>query len=169
MLPPSHISGPPGGFMRRALLVLVVSLVTVPLAAQTGWVRHPGMRLAGQITRDANGVAHIRAFSDYDAVFLNGWVHAQDRLFMMDENRRTASGTLAELLGSSALASDVQLRTLGLRRAAQLSQLEYSPRVTELLTAYAAGVNAYVAENPLPPEYAAVEISQFEPWTPLDS
>ena len=154
--------------MRRALLVLLVFL-TLPLAAQTGWVRHPGMRLPGQITRDANGIAHIRAFTDYDAVFLNGWVHAQDRLFHMDENRRTASGTLAELLGPAALPSDVQLRTLGLRRAAQLSQLEYSARVTELLNAYAAGVNAWVAANPLPAEYAALELTQFEPWTPLDS
>ncbi len=155
--------------MRRAFLVLVVSLVTIPLAAQTAWVRHAGMRLPGQISRDANGIAHIRAFTDYDAVFLNGWVHAEDRLFMMDENRRTASGTLGELLGSAALANDIQLRTLGLRRAAQLSQLEYSPRVTELLNAYSAGVNAWVASHPLPPEYAAVEITTFEPWTPLDS
>ena len=154
--------------MRRGLLLSLVFLIALPLAAQN-WVRHPGMRLPGQITRDANGVAHIRAFTDYDAVFLNGWVHAQDRLFMMDENRRTASGTLAELLGQPALGSDVQLRTLGLRRAAQLSQLEYSARVSELLAAYSAGVNAWVAANPLPAEYAALEITQFEPWTPLDS
>jgi penicillin G amidase len=154
--------------MRRGLLLSLALLISLPLAAQN-WVRHPGMRLPGQITRDANGIAHIRAFTDYDAVFLNGWVHAQDRLFQMDENRRTASGTLAELLGPAALGSDVQLRTLGLRRGAQLSQLEYSPRATELLAAYSAGVNAWVAANPLPPEYAAIEITQFEPWTPLDS
>jgi penicillin amidase len=127
------------------------------------------MKLPGQISRDANGVTQIRAFTDYDVAFLNGWVHAQDRLFQMDENRRTASGTLAELLGAAALPNDIQLRTLGLRRAAQLSQLEYSARVNELLDAYAAGVNAYVASNPLPPEYAAIEITKFEPWTPLDS
>ena len=158
--------------MRRGLVftlgLLVVLISAVPLAAQT-WVRHPGMRLPGQITRDANGIAHIRAFTDYDAVYLNGWVHAQDRLFQMDENRRTASGTLAELLGTGVLGSDVQLRTLGLRRAAQLSQLEYSPRATELLAAYSAGVNAYVAANGLSPEYTALEITQWEPWTPLDS
>jgi penicillin G amidase len=154
--------------MRRGWLLSLLFLVSLPLAAQN-WVRHPGMRLPGQITRDTNGVAHIRAFTDYDAVFLNGWVHAQDRLFEMDENRRTASGTLAELLGPAALPSDVQLRTLGLRRGASLSQLEYSARALELLGAYSAGVNAWVAANPLPPEYGAIEITQFEPWTPLDS
>lgn len=154
--------------MRRASLILVILLMSLPLAAQQ-FVRHPGMRLPGQITRDANGIAHIRAMTDYDAVFLNGWVHAEDRLFQMDENRRTASGTLAELLGTAALPIDVQLRTLGVRRAAELTQLELSPRLSELLQAYAAGVNAYVAANALPPEYAALEITRFEPWTPLDS
>lgn len=156
--------------MRRAFLLLILVVITLPLAAQNpSWVRHPGMRLFGQIVRDANGVAHLRAFTDYDVVFLNGWVHAQDRLFQMDENRRTANGTLAELLGTSALPNDVQLRTLGLSRAAQLSQAEYPARVIELLDAYAAGVNAWVAANPLPPEYAAIEITQFQPWTALDS
>ena len=39
----------------------------------------------------------------------------------------------------------------------------------QLLDAYAAGVNAWVAANPLPPEYGALEITQFQPWTALDS
>lgn len=158
--------------MRRALLFLLVILITVPpLAAQSSWTRLPGMKFAGRITRDANGVAHIQAFTDYDAIFLNGWVHAEDRLFHMDENRRTASGTLAELLGGSpaVLGNDIQLRSLGLRRAAQLSQLEYSPAVNELLDAYAAGVNAWIASHPLPPEYALVETTRIDPWTALDS
>lgn len=156
--------------MRRvSLFVLVLLFSITPLAAQTDWVRLPGMRFAGQVTRDANGVAYIRALTDWDAAYLNGWVHAQDRLFQMDENRRTASGTLAELLGTAALPTDIQLRTLGLRRAAGLSQLELSPRANELLNAYAAGVNAWVGSNPLPPEYAAVEVTKFEPWTALDS
>lgn len=154
--------------MRRALLVVLLVLTALPLAAQS-WVRHPGMRLPGNVARDTNGVAHIRAFTDFDVAFLNGWVHAEDRLFQMDENRRTANGTLAELLGASALPQDIQLRTLGLSRAAVLSSLEYPPRVMELLNAYAAGVNAWVASHPLPPEYARLEITNFAPWTALDT
>ena len=154
--------------MRRVLVSLLLIVLALPVFAQE-WVRRPGMQLPGQITRDANGVAHIRAFTDRDLAFLNGWMHAEDRLFHMDENRRTASGTLAELVGAAALPTDVQLRTLGLRRAASLSQLEYPPRVMQLLEAYAAGVNAWVAANPLPPEYAALEITQFERWTSLDT
>lgn len=158
--------------MRRAFSIVSILAFTVPsLMAHAGsdWLDPPGKPVAGRVSRDANGIAQIRGTNDYDAFFLNGWIHAQDRLFQMDENRRTASGTLAELVGPAALPSDVQLRTLGLRRAAELSLLELTPRLRELLEAYAAGVNAWVAANPLPPEYALIEVTKFEPWTPLDS
>ena len=73
------------------------------------------------MVRDIDGIAHIRASNEHDLFFLQGWVHAGDRLFQMDVTRRQASGTLAELLGQGALPSDVQLRTIGLRRAAERS------------------------------------------------
>jgi len=129
----------------------------------------PGLKAAAQITRDAQGVAHIQAATKHDLFFLQGYVHAQDRLFQMDLSRRQASGTLAELLGPGALPSDVQLRTLGLRRAAVGSLAALSPQVRAALQAYADGVNAFVASHPLPPEYGVLEITQFQPWTPLDS
>jgi len=80
-----------------------------------------GLQAAAQISRDSYGIAHIKAGNDHDLFFMQGWVHAQDRLFQMDYNRRQASGTLAELLGPAALAADVELRTIGIRRAAQRS------------------------------------------------
>ena len=39
----------------------------------------------------------------------------------MDLTRRQPSGTLAELFGPSELPGDVQTRTIGLRRAAELT------------------------------------------------
>src|SRR2546425_11832818 len=78
-----------------------------------------GMQQPGMVIREANGIPHVFALNTHDAWFLNGWLHAQDRLFQMDTNRRIASGTLGEVLGSAALSNDVQLRTLGLRRAAE--------------------------------------------------
>src|SRR5688572_20177878 len=76
-----------------------------------------GLPHGARIARDALGIPHLSARNERDMVFLQGYVHAQDRLFQMDVTRRQAEGTLAELLGSGALASDVQLRTFGLRRA----------------------------------------------------
>ncbi|WP_395849687.1 penicillin acylase family protein [Cystobacter fuscus] len=132
-------------------------------------MRLPGLHGPACVTRDGFGIPHIHAIDLHDLLFLQGWVHAQDRLFQMDVRRRQASGTLAELLGAQALPSDVRMRTFGLRRAAERSLSVLSVRARAGLQAYAEGVNAYVARNPLPPEYAELRLTRFEPWTPVDS
>ena len=131
-------------------------------------IRLPEMHGPGRILRDVDGMAHVEAFDEHDALFLQGWLQAQDRLFQIDVLRRTAKGTLAELLGAAALPSDAELRVIGLGRAAQRSLDAYSPAVKAGMQAYADGVNAWVARNPLPPQYAALEITKFEQWTALD-
>ena len=59
-----------------------------------------------EVTRDGVGVPHITAKSDADLYRAQGYVQAQDRLFQMDLARRQASGTLAEVVGSSAVDTD---------------------------------------------------------------
>jgi penicillin G amidase len=124
---------------------------------------------AAQVWRDTFGIAHIQASNEHDLFFLQGYVHAQDRLFQMDTARRQASGTLAELLGPAAMESDVNLRTLGIRRAAARSVPLLSPRTRAAVEAYAEGVNQYVGTHALPSEYAALEITRFGPWSVLDT
>ena len=119
--------------------------------------------------RDSEGIPHIAASTEREVIYLQGFTHAQDRLFQMDVSRRQAEGTLAELLGAGALPSDVPLRTFGLRRAAERSLPILSQNVRDALDAYAEGVNDYVARHSLPPEYAALEITTFRPWAPVDS
>jgi penicillin amidase len=145
------------------------SVLAVPPAAAGSPTPLPGIQEAVRVTRDAEGVAHIKAGNAHDLYYMAGRVHAEDRLFQMDTLRRLASGTLAELLGSGALPTDVQLRTLGLWRAVERTWPVLLPETRAALEAYAGGVNSWVAEHPLPPEYAALEITQFRPWTPLDS
>jgi penicillin amidase len=128
-------------------------------------VKLPELEAAAHITRDHWGVAHISARNEHDLFFLQGYAHAQDRLFQMDVSRRIASGTLAELVGEAALAQDVQLRTIGLHRAAERSLDVQSVRVKTALNAFAQGVNSFVQSHPLPPEYGALGLTQFEPWT----
>src|SRR5262245_9010196 len=158
------------------LIALILSISAGSTAAnQTasappgGVVRMPGLQAAASIVRDSDGLAHIHAGNRHDLYFLQGWVHAQDRLFQMDVSRRTADGTLAELLGTGALPQDVQLRTIGLHRAAERSWQALSPDVRAVLTAYTDGVNAFVAANPLPREYAALNLTSFREWRPQDS
>ncbi len=161
----------------RIAILALVALFFLPSASfahrshKVETVKVAGLEKPVQVLRDTFGVPHVFAASEHDAYFMVGWVHAQDRLFQMDSSRRQASGTLAELLGPSALASDVQLRTLGLRRAAVRSQAAISPAGTAILQAYAKGVNAWIAANPLPSEYAALELTKANvpAWTALDS
>jgi penicillin amidase len=150
----------------RLAAALMAFAVAAPAVADTAL---PGLDRRATIVRDAHGVPHIFAASEHDLFFLQGWVHAEDRLFQMDLARRQASGTLAELLGPAALPSDVELRTLGLRRAAEASLPLLSQPVLDALAAYADGVNAFVVRHPLPPEYGALELTSVEPWTSVDS
>ncbi|MBK1712094.1 penicillin acylase family protein [Rubrivivax gelatinosus] len=162
--------------MRHRLLVAVLPVAAAAFlavapagAADAGTVFVTGLRGPASVVRDADGVAHVQALTERDALFMQGWLHAEDRLFQADTLRRTASGTLAELVGASALAQDVQLRTLGLRRAAEQSLAAASPELRAGLEAYAAGINAWVGAHTLPADYARLRLSAFVPWTPVDS
>ena len=148
-----------------ATLALLIGGLAAPAVARSGAPRDD----SGCITRDANGVVHITASSLERALYLNGWVHARDRLFQMDVTRRSASGTLAELLGKPALGADVQARTIGLRRAAERTWAAAPADLRADLQAYAAGVNDYIDSHSLPPEYAALHLTSVAPWTPVDS
>ncbi len=148
-----------------ALMLLFLNLTNQALAAE----RLAGLRETATITVDKEGISHVRAANEHDLYFMQGWVHAQERLFQMDYNRHLASGTLAELVGTAALSSDVQLRTIGLRRAAQRSYAAASLRTRAVLDGYARGVNAWAEAHSLPPEYPALQLSRFDPWLPVDS
>jgi penicillin amidase len=161
--------------MRHLFALLALGVLTAPTFAAADSPRSvspgrlPGLQAAAEIARDVHGIAHIRAANEHDLFFLQGYVHAEDRLFQMDTARRQASGTLAELLGPGAIASDVNLRTIGIRRAAERSWPLVSARGRAAVEAYTAGVNLYVGTHPLPPEYGALEVTQFALWTALDT
>jgi len=144
-----------------------------PLPAE---LRLPDKPFAGltdsvQLVRDEHAVPHILAQNNQDALMVLGYVHAQDRFFQMDLLRRTFSGTLAELLGPTVVGQDVQFRTFGLRRGAEESLGVISAESLEWLDAYTAGVNAFLAEGVLPPEYGLLELTPagVPPWTVVDS
>lgn len=131
-------------------------------------VRGPLSRLS--IERDAHGLPTVRAASQEDAWFGLGFAHAQDRLWQLELHRRTGAGRLAEVFGPPAVEADRFLRTLGVRRAAAEQWAKADPLSRRALEAYAAGVNAFLAE-PLrvrPPEFLLLGVEP-EPWQPVDS
>ncbi|MEK6242888.1 MAG: penicillin acylase family protein [Pseudomonadota bacterium] len=134
-----------------------------------GEIRLAGLTAPAEILRDHYGIPHIFAASQEDASFAMGFVHAQDRLWQMEMSRRIASGRLAEIVGAGALETDRFLRTLGVRRSAEANLGMLDAETRKLLDAYAAGVNAFIASDPvLPPEFWLTG-ARPEPWLPADS
>ncbi|HEX6156710.1 MAG TPA: penicillin acylase family protein, partial [Burkholderiales bacterium] len=82
------------------------------LPTTSGEIHLAGLRANVEVLRDRHGIPHIYASSLEDAHFALGFVHAQDRLWQMEINRRIGSGRLAEILGPAALDADRLMRTL---------------------------------------------------------
>lgn len=169
------------GILKKVALLLVASLVALVAAALwyrsasqpqiDGKVKLEGLTAAVDIVRDAEGIPHIYAKSTADAYFALGFVHAQDRLWQLEMNRRIVAGRLAEILGPSALNTDRFLRTLGVRRNAERILANLEPETRAALDAYARGINAYLASRsgPLPPEFILSGAPSPAPWQPVDS
>ena len=130
----------------------------------------PGLAASVEVVRDAHGVPHILAESEEDALFALGFVHAQDRMWQMEMNRRIGAGRLSEVLGSAALGTDRLLRVLGLHRRAKASLAHLSPESRRSIDAYVAGVNAWLEtrSGPLPPEFVILGFEP-EPWSAADT
>ena len=174
--------------MIRALLrwTLRIALTLVVMLAIAGvvmffWFRTSLPRIDGSVAvaglekpvtvvRDNRGIPHIYADSQLDAWFALGYVHAQDRLFQMEMQRRAGQGRLAEIIGSPGLKADRMFRGLGLYRRAQDSVKHLTPEQLKVLEAYAAGVNQWLKtrKGTLPPEFNLTGMD-FEPWKPADT
>ena len=122
-----------------------------------------------EISRDNKGIVYINADTDKDVYFSMGYVHAQDRLWQLELQRRISQGRLSEIFGKEAVAKDIWFRTLGLHKAAKQSILALSSEAIGSLEAYADGINAWVNEaDQLPIEFSTFGI-QPEPWKIEDS
>ncbi|MGI8608476.1 MAG: penicillin acylase family protein [Candidatus Dormibacteria bacterium] len=114
------------------------------------------------IIRDkAFGVPHIFATTKALAEYGAGWVSAEDRLFMMDVLRHAGRGNLSSLVGSSGYDNDCGAHYgTGYDQAdADLQKSRLDPQVVADGTAFANGVNAWIASpgfvQHMPVEYNA--------------
>jgi penicillin G amidase len=109
-----------------------------------GTIELEGLNKPVEVLRDRWGVPHIYASSNHDLFFAQGFVHAQDRLWQMELDRRLASGRLSELFGETTLETDRSTRTLGFRRLGSADLMHSSESVRAMMAAYASGVNAFI-------------------------
>ncbi len=119
---------------------------------------------------DGDAIPHVFADSWQDAHFALGYLHARDRLWQMEMQRRVGQGRVSEVLGKGALDLDRFMRTLGLYQAAESDVDTLSGPTRDALQAYSDGVNHYLTSRsePLPLEFQ-LTFHEPEPWRPADS
>lgn len=142
-------------------------LAKASLAKIDGTQRLSGLRAEVQVIRDRWGVPHIYAQNMDDLFFAQGYVQAQDRLWQMEMWRRIGDGTVAEVVGPSAIARDKLARLLMYRGPYDDSEFaSYAPEGKRILDAFARGVNAFIQQNKdnLPVEFKLTGIKP-QLWT----
>lgn len=124
-----------------------------------------------RIYRDALGVPHVRATSVADLGHGQGLATARDRAWQLEHLRRRALGETAAVLGPTALAWDTLVRRADLPGLARRAYAGLGEETRTLLTAYAAGVSAGLAEPAAAraPELVHLGIvpAPWEPWHPV--
>jgi putative mRNA 3-end processing factor len=155
------------------VLALLVTAVVVAIVDARGQLpnrstpRIPGLRAPVEVTFDA-GHPTVRAWSLADALRVEGFLQARDRLFQMELARRVAAGEVSTLVVLPR-SLDRRQRVYGLpcwpRRRCGLPSEEQ-----EDAQALADGINAFIASRPghwgLEFQLLALEP---RPWTPADS
>ncbi len=165
----------------RALLAVVVLLA----AAAGLYVKRSFPALDGElklavlaapltVERDAADVTHIKARSTRDAWLALGYVHAQERGWQLEFNRRVMHGELSEVFGEATLETDKLMRTLGIMAAARAQLAALPAEARDALQAYSDGINAFHASSSqaLSPEFQLLGLKpggSGPAWEPADS
>ncbi|MDF8334346.1 penicillin acylase family protein [Novosphingobium cyanobacteriorum] len=121
---------------------------------------------AGTVTirRDTWGIAHVHGRTDADAVYGMIYAQAEDDFPRIERNYLVSLGRLAEAEGESALWQDLRQR-LWVDPAQLQADYARSPAwLKRLMDAWAAGLNAYLADHP---QVKPKVITRWEPWMAL--
>ena len=169
---------------RLALLLLAALLVSGGVLAVhllrsmpqlDGQLKLAGLSAPVNISRDAADVTRIEGASALDTWRALGFVHAQERGWQLEFNRRLMRGELSEILGAATLDTDKLMRTLGIIGMAQRQFKGLSPATQAALRAYSEGIqNAWQSGAVRPsPEFKILGTVAGGPkgqaWSPEDS
>jgi penicillin amidase len=158
--------------MRFALLLLSGCSLTTLMTQKKSWPDDEGL-VSGlpvsdtiTIARDEWGIAHVRAQSENDIWFAEGFLHARDRLFQADLSRRLVFGGLVELRGESALPLERFMLGLELEVRSRAIYESGSPEIRAKIDRYTEGFNAGMQSlKTLPVEHRLTKTAP-QPWQP---
>lgn len=172
-------------WMKRTAVGLVVAALLAGTGAAVyvqrsfavvdGTLQVPGLRDAVRVQRDPSDVTHVRAQTPQDAWFAMGYVHAQERTWQLEFNRRVMHGELSEVFGSATVETDKLMRALDIMGVAKRQYAGLPQYAKDALQAYSQGIHAFHKNRPqaLPPEFHVLGVqpggAQGTVWEPEDS
>ena len=167
------------GFTALIILGLIAAFLTYYILSRSLPDYSEDFTLQGisapvEIVRNNNNVPHIFGKTETDVYYALGFAHAQDRLWQMTMLRRTAQGRLSEIFGARTLKIDELVRRLDIYTLSQQSVAAQDARTKLALTAYSAGVNAWInevnagARGRGAPEFFFFS-NEIAAWSPADS
>ncbi|MET6996382.1 penicillin acylase family protein [Chitinophaga defluvii] len=129
----------------------------------------PGLKGKVEVWLDDRMVPHVFAANEADAFYVQGYLHARDRLWQMELQVFAAAGRLSEILGPNMLEYDRLQRRRGMIYAAEVAakEMEADPVTKIAVEAYRDGINAYIntlSTASLPLEYKLLDYRP-EQWT----
>ena len=150
--------------MNRSHLLLLIIAVTVACGRKAPEFPAPE-NLAQHVTirRDTWGIPHILADSEEAAAFGFGYAQAEDHGVEIGRRYLAGRGEEAKHFGEGGLANDIAMAQFDNLAEAQRGLERITPLYRRIITAYAAGVNRYVAthRSELPgwmPEITAADV-----------
>ena len=135
----------------------------------TGTVALPGLAAPVTVERDRLGIPRIRAETLRDGYRTLGYLHAQERFFQMDLQRRQAAGELSALVGAAALPLDRGARLHRMRARAESAAGALPAEARRTFEAYRDGVAAGLAGLAAPPFEYLLLGQEPEAWRLGDS
>ena len=141
------------------------------MPAYSGAETLPGLSAETRVWRDAYGVPHIFAASMDDAARALGYLHASERLFQMEIQRRVGQGRIAEIQRpgpSQGRSLHPHARLLPRGRNAASRALSPGRRSACRPMPTASTPFSTATQDALPPEFLLLG-DKPEPWKPADS
>jgi penicillin amidase len=126
------------------------------------------------IHRDSFGVPHIVAETEVGVFFGQGFVAAQDRLYQMEINRRTAEGRMAEWIPGMVTADSITRRVMYTAQERTQKFNSWGAVYQAAFQSYSDGINEFIdSMTANPSAYRPWEFEtngwSMDPWTPENS
>ena len=165
-----------GGGVLAALLLIAVAAgfyardrlrASRPLLS--GTVTLAGLSAPAEVERDGLGIPRIKAETIRDGYRVLGYLHAQERFFQMDLQRRQPAGELAALAGAAAVSLDREARLHRMRTRTERAVAALPAEARRTFEAYRDGVAAGLAGLSAPPFEYLLLGEKPAPWRISDS